>query len=72
MKNINEVWTKQFYELAKASPLKIFNDYENDLGKITKECWKIHDRLYSKNSLWVKSVFTPAAARTPSAAAIIN
>jgi hypothetical protein len=27
---------------------------------------------YSKNSFWVKSVFTPAAARTPSAAAIIN
>ena len=32
---------------------------------------EIH-RLYSKNSLWVKSVLTPAAARTPSAAAIIN
>ena len=32
---------------------------------------EIH-RPYSKNSLWVKSVLTPAAARTPSAAAIIN
>jgi hypothetical protein len=28
-------------------------------------------QVYSKNSAWVKSVFTPAAARTPSAAAII-
>jgi hypothetical protein len=43
MKSINEMWRKEFYELAKASPLKIFNDYENDLGKITKECWKIHN-----------------------------
>ena len=28
--------------------------------------------VYPKNSFWVKSMFTPAAARTPSAAAIIN
>jgi hypothetical protein len=28
-------------------------------------------QVYSKNSAWVKSVFTPAAARTPSAAPII-
>ena len=43
MRNINEMNSKQFYDLAKSNPSDTFLDCINDLDKITKECWKIYN-----------------------------
>ena len=43
MKNIIEMSRKRLYELAKASPSKIYSDYVNDLDKIKTECLKMYN-----------------------------
>ena len=43
MRNINEMNSRQFYDLAKSSPSDTFLDCINDLDKITRECWKIYN-----------------------------
>jgi transcriptional antiterminator len=58
MKYINEMNTKQFYELAK-SPSKAYSDCISDLDKFMKEGWKVYndpntnanDKLYALRTI---------------------
>jgi transcriptional antiterminator len=42
MKYINEMNNKQFYELAKSTPSKVYSDCISDLDKLMQEGWKIY------------------------------
>ena len=42
MKYINEISNKEFYELAKTNPSKMYSDYVSDMDEIMTELWKIY------------------------------